>query len=165
MSSELSLEELYIECLNSGMNVFQADERVNQVLYYRYLDSLEEFEQTVRHGYYMDGKMQQGMYELDLLEAYDFEIDDEHVTEGAHKEISSDAPSYGELVEEVKHLKDKMNDILIDKHLVQLIKEQGFDVTLGTDEDKKEDKPKKKKKSNKGKNETKDKDKDKDTDK
>lgn len=116
MSNYQSTEKLLEKLLKEGFSMWEAEERINTLLTYRYIDSLEPSEQIIRHSIYMDNKASAGVYEAEIMDEEDLFTQDEKVLEAP-----SDIPSYNDLVETVSELKDKLNDVLIDKHLYDVV--------------------------------------------
>lgn len=123
MSNYQSTEKMLEKLLKEGLSMWEAEERINTLLTYRYIDSLEPSEQIIRHSIYMDNKASAGVYEAEIMDEEDL------FTQGERDlEPPSDIPSYNDLVETVSDLKgtlndvrDKLNDVLIDKHLYDVV--------------------------------------------
>lgn len=149
MTKKMSNEELYLKLIDKGCSPYEADEYMHQMITYRYLDSLPPSEQHIRHALFMDNKAATGAYDADILgmeegsEMFD-ETEDE-------SEVSSDLPSYWELAQTVNDMKDKLNDVLIDKNLHDIVIKHNIneDVEI-EDNEGQENKKKSSKKKEKG---------------
>lgn len=123
MSNYPSTEKMLEKLLKEGFSMWEAEDHINTLLTYRYIDSLEPSEQVIRHSLYMDNKASAGAYEAEMVD-----IEDVFTQGEKDLEAPSDIPSYNDLVETVSEQKDKLNDVLdklndvlIDKHLYDVV--------------------------------------------
>lgn len=139
MSKKMSNEELYLKLIDKGYSPYEADEHIHQIITYRYLDSLSPSEQHIRHALFMDNKAATGAYDADIL---GMEEGVEMFGEDVSEELTQ-LPSYQEVVSDINDIKDKLSDVLIDKHLYDVvIKHNIQDEDKDQEEQQEEDKDK-----------------------
>lgn len=162
--AKVNFEEFYLECIKQGLNDYEVDIAISRILFYRVLDeSPSGYEAYSTHAQMFESSLEAGAYDNDIAEM-------EEEAEIAKKtnpsssvsenESKNQLPSYRQVVQDVKDLKDNMNDLLIDKHLWNVVVSNNLKDSETSDDNKEgKEKPKTSKKRTQNKtsnNETKD---------
>lgn len=118
MKAHVSIEQIYNELFDAGLTQSEIDKHISNVLYYRWLDTLQPSEAILRQSLEQANKSMMDGMEMD------FEIIEEG-DEGydlVKKDIKDDNDSYThskevkELRAELVEMRDKMNDLIIEKY-------------------------------------------------
>ena len=123
--AKVNFEEFYLECIKQGLNDYEVDIAISRILFYRVLDeSPSGYEAYSTHAQMFESSLEAGAYDEDIAEM-------EEETEIAKKtnpsstvsknESNNQLPSYQQMAQDIKELKDNMNDLLIDKHLWNVV--------------------------------------------
>ena len=162
--AKVNFEEFYLECIKQGLNDYEVDIAISRILFYRVLDeSPSSYEAYSTHTQMFESSLEAGAYDNDIAEM-------EEEAEIAKKtnpsssvsenESKNQLPSYRQVVQDVKDLKDNMNDLLIDKHLWNVVVSNNLKDSETSDDNKegkeKPRNPKKRAPNKKSNNATKD---------
>lgn len=149
--AKVNFEEFYLECIKQGLNDYEVDIAISRILFYRVLDeSPSSYEAYSTHTQMFESSLEAGIYDEDIAEM-------EEETEIAKKTNSSSTvsknesnnqlPSYQQMAQDIKELKDNMNDLLIDKHLWNVVVSNNIKNSETSDDNKEgKEKPKTSKK-------------------
>lgn len=99
-----SLEELYLEFVELGWDEEEISERLESVIYYRYMDTLAPSEQVLREQQFAG------------FQVVDFD-DYESPFSSPKQTIPDWRPIVNTLAESMKEFQDKLNDVLIEQYL------------------------------------------------
>lgn len=110
-----TIEQLYFEFLEEGLDSFEIDSRINTVLFYRSMDEVSPSEALIRQSMRIERLAETGYYDMDVLDDKDFQLDDDL------QESIDNLPAYTDLVEQMKEMRSQLNDVLIDRHLYEVI--------------------------------------------
>lgn len=149
--AKVNFEEFYLECIKQGLNDYEVDIAISRILFYRVLDeSPSSYEAYSTHAQMFESSLEAGIYDEDIAEM-------EEETEIAKKtnpsstvsknESNNQLPSYQQMAQDIKELKDNMNDLLIDKHLWNVVVSNNIKNSETSDDNKEgKEKPKTSKK-------------------
>lgn len=148
--AKVNFEEFYLECIKQGLNDYEVDIAISRILFYRVLDeSPSSYEAYSTHAQMFESSLEAGIYDEDIAEM-------EEETEIAKKtnpsssvsenESKNQLPSYQKVVQDVKELKDNMNDLLIDKHLWNVVVSNNIKNSETSDDTETKEKPRNPKK-------------------
>src|SRR5699024_7319601 len=110
MENKPSMEELYHEMFAAGLTKKEIRDHITDIMYYRYLDSIELSEALLRHSM-VEPDFQE--FEVNLDEDYQMIQQDIQQDQKAEVEQTKEVR---ELQREMAEMRDKMNDLLIDKY-------------------------------------------------
>lgn len=149
--AKVNFEEFYLECIKQGLNDYEVDIAISRILFYRVLDeSPSSYEAYSTHTQMFESSLEAGIYDEDIAEM-------EEEAEIAKKtnpsstvsknELNNQLPSYQQMAQDIKELKDNMNDLLIDKHLWNVVVSNNLKDSETSDDNKEgKEKPKTSKK-------------------
>lgn len=131
-----SYAQIHEELWEAGLEPKEIQEHINQVSWYRYLDTLSPSENLLRQA--ADAEHQQiNSYHDD--DGYSLEV--EGLTDSELNEIMTEQAEiqkeYEQLKADVRWIKDKLNDSLIEQYLIKMLSEgslQGGDNKRSSEE-------------------------------
>lgn len=124
-----TIEQLYFEFLKEGLDSFTIDNRINTILFYRAMDEVSPSEALIRQSLRVESLAESGYYDMDVLDDKDFQLDDDL------QESIDNLPTYTDLVGQMKEMRSQLNDVLIDRHLYEVIVKHNLDETDDGDDD------------------------------
>lgn len=124
-----TIEQLYFEFLKEGLDSFTIDNRINTILFYRAIDEVSPSEALIRQSLRVESLAESGYYDMDVLDDKDFQLDDDL------QESIDNLPTYTDLVEQMKEMRSQLNDVLIDRHLYEVIVKHNLDENDDGDDD------------------------------
>lgn len=124
-----TIEQLYFEFLKEGLDSFTIDNRINTILFYRAIDEVSPSEALIRQSLRVESLAESGYYDMDVLDDKDFQLDDDL------QESIDNLPTYTDLVGQMKEMRSQLNDVLIDRHLYEVIVKHNLDENDDGDDD------------------------------
>lgn len=124
-----TIEQLYFEFLKEGLDSFAIDNRINTILFYRAMDEVSPSEALIRQSLRVESLAESGYYDMDVLDDKDFQLDDDL------QESIDNLPTYTDLVGQMKEMRSQLNDVLIDRHLYEVIVKHNLDENDDGDDD------------------------------
>ena len=134
-----TIEQLYFEFLEDGLDSFEIDKRINTILFYRSMDEVSPSEALIRQSIRIENLAETGYYDMDILDEEDIQLHSDV------QESLDNLPEYASLVEQMKEMKSQLNDLLIDKHLYNVIVKHNINEDNNDSDDDSQDKDKDKK--------------------
>ena len=134
-----TIEQLYFEFLEEGLDSFEIDSRINTVLFYRSMDEVSPSEALIRQSIRVERLAETGYYDMDILDEGDIQLHSDV------QESLNNLPDYENLAEQLREMKSQLNDLLIDKHLYNVIVKHNIDEDNNDGDDDSQDKDKKEK--------------------
>ena len=134
-----TIEQLYFEFLEEGLDSFEIDSRINTVLFYRSMDEVSPSEALIRQSIRVERLAETGYYDMDILDEGDIQLHSDV------QESLNNLPDYENLAEQLREMKSQLNDLLIDKHLYNVIVKHNIDEDNNDGDDGSQDKDKDKK--------------------
>ena len=134
-----TIEQLYFEFLEEGLDSFEIDNRINTVLFYRSMDEVSPSEALIRQSIRVERLAETGYYDMDILDEGDIQLHSDV------QESLNNLPDYENLAEQLREMKSQLNDLLIDKHLYNVIVKHNIDEDNNDGDDDSQDKDKKEK--------------------
>lgn len=134
-----TIEQLYFEFLEEGLDSFEIDSRINTVLFYRSMDEVSPSEALIRQSIRVERLAETGYYDMDILDEGDIQLHSDV------QESLNNLPDYENLAEQLREMKSQLNDLLIDKHLYNVIVKHNIDEDNNDGDDDSQDKDKDKK--------------------
>lgn len=135
-----TIEQLYFEFLEEGLDSFEIDSRINTVLFYRSMDEVSPSEALIRQSMRIERLAETGYYDMDMiLDEGDIQLHSDV------QESLNNLPEYENLAEQLREMKSQLNDLLIDKHLYNVIVKHNIDEDNNDSDDDSQDKDKDKK--------------------
>lgn len=132
-----TIEQLYFEFLEEGLDSFEIDSRINTVLFYRSMDDVSPSEALIRQSMRIERLAETGYYDMDMiLDEGDIQLHSDV------QESLNNLPEYASLAEELREMKSQLNDLLIDKHLYNVIVKHNIDEDNNDSDDDSQDKDK-----------------------
>ena len=134
-----TIEQLYFEFLEEGLDSFEIDSRINTILFYRSMDEVSPSEALIRQSMRLESLAESGYYDMTMIDEGDIQLHSDA------QESLDNLPEYASLVEQMKEMKSQLNDLLIDKHLYNVIVKHNIDEDNNDGDDDSQDKDKKEK--------------------
>lgn len=134
-----TIEQLYFEFLEDGLDSFEIDKRINTILFYRSMDEVSPSEALIRQSIRIENLAETGYYDMDILDEGDIQLHSDV------QESLDNLPEYASLAEQLSEMKSQLNDLLIDKHLYNVIVKHNIDEDNNDGDDDSQDKDKDKK--------------------
>ena len=134
-----TIEQLYFEFLEDGLDSFEIDKRINTILFYRSMDEVSPSEALIRQSIRIENLAETGYYDMDILDEGDIQLHSDV------QESLDNLPEYASLAEQLREMKSQLNDLLIDKHLYNVIVKHNIDEDNNDGDDDSQDKDKDKK--------------------
>lgn len=134
-----TIEQLYFEFLEDGLDSFEIDKRINTILFYRSMDEVSPSEALIRQSIRIENLAETGYYDMDILDEEDIQLHSDV------QESLDNLPEYASLAEQLSEMKSQLNDLLIDKHLYNVIVKHNIDEDNNDGDDDSQDKDKDKK--------------------
>ena len=134
-----TIEQLYFEFLEEGLDSFEIDKRINTILFYRSMDEVSPSEALIRQSIRVERLAETGYYDMDILDEGDIQLHSDV------QESLNNLPDYENLAEQLREMKSQLNDLLIDKHLYNVIVKHNIDEDNNDSDDDSQDKDKDKK--------------------
>lgn len=149
--AKVNFEEFYLECIKQGLNDYEVDIAISRILFYRVLDeSPSSYEAYSTHTQMFESSLEAGIYDEDIAEMEEEAEIAKKINPSSsvsENESKNQLPSYRQVVQDVKDLKDNMNDLLIDKHLWNVVVSNNLKDSETSDDNKEgKEKPKTSKK-------------------
>lgn len=149
--AKVNFEEFYLECIKQGLNDYEVDIAISRILFYRVLDeSPSSYEAYSTHAQMFESSLEAGTYDEDIAEMEEEAEIAKKINPSSsvsENESKNQLPSYRQVVQDVKDLKDNMNDLLIDKHLWNVVVSNNLKDSETSDDNKEgKEKPKTSKK-------------------
>lgn len=125
-----TIEQLYFEFLEDGLDSFEIDKRINTILFYRSMDEVSPSEALIRQSIRIENLAETGYYDMDMiLDEGDIQLHSDV------QESLNNLPDYENLAEQLREMKTQLNDLLIDKHLYNVIVKHNLDENDDSDDD------------------------------
>lgn len=134
-----TIEQLYFEFLEDGLDSFEIDKRINTILFYRSMDEVSPSEALIRQSIRIENLAETGYYDMDILDEGDIQLHSDV------QESLDNLPEYASLAEQLSEMKSQLNDLLIDKHLYNVIVKHNINDDNNDSDDDSQDKDKDKK--------------------
>lgn len=134
-----TIEQLYFEFLEDGLDSFEIDKRINTILFYRSMDEVSPSEALIRQSIRIENLAETGYYDMDILDEGDIQLHSDV------QESLDNLPEYASLAEQLREMKSQLNDLLIDKHLYNVIVKHNINEDNNDSDDDSQDKDKDKK--------------------
>lgn len=134
-----TIEQLYFEFLEDGLDSFEIDKRINTILFYRSMDEVSPSEALIRQSIRIENLAETGYYDMDILDEGDIQLHSDV------QESLDNLPEYASLAEQLSEMKSQLNDLLIDKHLYNVIVKHNINEDNNDSDDGSQDKDKDKK--------------------
>ena len=134
-----TIEQLYFEFLEDGLDSFEIDKRINTILFYRSMDEISPSEALIRQSIRIENLAETGYYDMDILDEGDIQLHSDV------QESLDNLPEYESLAEQMREMKSQLNDLLIDKHLYNVIVKHNINEDNNDGDDDSQDKDKDKK--------------------
>lgn len=134
-----TIEQLYFEFLEDGLDSFEIDKRINTILFYRSMDEVSPSEALIRQSIRIENLAETGYYDMDILDEGDIQLHSDV------QESLDNLPEYASLAEQLREMKSQLNDLLIDKHLYNVIVKHNINEDNNDGDDDSQDKDKDKK--------------------
>lgn len=134
-----TIEQLYFEFLEDGLDSFEIDKRINTILFYRSMDEVSPSEALIRQSIRIENLAETGYYDMDILDEEDIQLHSDV------QESLDNLPEYASLAEQLSEMKSQLNDLLIDKHLYNVIVKHNINEDNNDSDDDSQDKDKDKK--------------------
>src|SRR5699024_3616061 len=103
-----TIEQLYFEFLEEGLDSFEIDSRINTVLFYRSMDEVSPSEALVRQSMRLERLSESPYSDMALIDERDIQLHSDV------QESIDNLPEYAGLAEQMIEMNSQLNDLLID---------------------------------------------------